>query len=827
MTEKDKASAKPQGSKVENPKRSPPGSEDQRTHTSSSSRSVGTGDVRGKEQKGVSQDGTKNSEWRKTGEGKWKPKTPALTDAVRNPVSPDDGKNIPVAGRYNSDNKIYMAAPSPQPPRIPSEKEEFTGKRSYSFSARSNSSNGSRTGRIKTLEATIMNLEEVVEDMSANQKEVERGHAAALLEQREEFNTQSGEQRRFYDARMLRLEQQLERMQMENNLKTNPYHLQGSEEVDGGKRGEKGRMVGQEKKRHDRRSGSDRESSSPSDQTARTDNNSDPSDYSDDSSIPASGASSRRRREREKRARSRREERRRKSEEKEARKAEESKARKAKESEARKAKEDAQKAAQVKAERPVTAESKAAEPATETSPPVGKGSTAEPATETSPPAIEKGSTSEPHKTGPTPSLSIHSQLQWSKVPKTIAENIDILAGPDNLQTWRDQWADRIEEFDWIDRKWFELAGDGKTVETGAPAGETPEQKQQRLAVAKALLLTYDRRNEKLQRYVNSAVKTSPRSVYTSLVGCFKEEETTTYNSITTLLANIAMDTVGADILTYNRVVLALLTKRESLSGKKPDQEHECKTYLSALLKNFDPIVFDIRKAQATSGVFNLEAIMKEVEDYAKVDQAKRKLADYASTDKNKLERKLISGIKEYTGVVTTKVNQLATNTASIRQQATGSQHPLKAKGCWHWWSRGECKFDDKCHKADTHTPEYKSKGKKASSGASTSVPRKSSGASTKLSAAERFKDHTCQGCGQMGHTKNYPDCPIKKQATTSTFAAELKKVTQEMLVENKKQMEESKKELKEILQTTVKQFATQLASENPDPSNMGGLFSGC
>jgi hypothetical protein len=232
MTEKDKASAKPQGSKVENPKRSPPGSEDQRTHTSSSSRSVGTGDVRGKEHKGVSRDGTENSEWRKTGEGKWKPKTPALTDAVRNPVFPDDGKNSPVTGRYNSDNKIYMAAPSPQPPRIPSEKEEFTGKRSSSFSARSNSSNGSRTGRIKTLEATIMNLEEVVEDMSANQKEVERGHAAALLEQREEFNTQSDEQRKFYDARMLRLEQQLERMQMENNLKTNPYHLQGIEEVD-------------------------------------------------------------------------------------------------------------------------------------------------------------------------------------------------------------------------------------------------------------------------------------------------------------------------------------------------------------------------------------------------------------------------------------------------------------------------------------------------------------------------------------------------------------------------------------------------------------------
>lgn len=746
-------------------------------------RDTGTGDVR----EGTQERGTQRHEEDKQGRLKKNPATNAwiLDTDLR---TQEEKKSSPALARAeavgrkskqqtNRDHAVHIAIPTP--PKEPKGPQATTNVRRAHSSSDSDGKNNLKDEKIAALEATVVAREEELRELRKEVQETEQRSTSKFTKLENELHQVH---KACADQRQA-VANIREEVRRELQLQDNPYFLPQPHE----KRKEK-KKVGQEAKRDKKRSSSDGETTvsdgHPSDQASDRSHFSCGSNASGSNSDSSTGTTrSRQRRENEKRRKRRQEERRQRKEDK--------------------------RAETVKKEAGASHGKSAAAAATTRN--------ARDTPQSQCPSASGQKTSK--------SLNLKEMMEWAKAPALIATGIKPLKSKADLARWQEDWADKAKKYPIVRAEWLILPKGGQAVETDPPAGETETDRQARLAVAEALLRTYDRSDPRLERFVKLAVKTSPQSIYAQLVGSLYEDTTKTTNKILTTLMTIKMENTGANIITFNKVVANLIKLRED-KGKKWAQEDACNTYLEALVSQFDSVRDDIIREQADSGVYDLDAVMKRVEDWAVKNRSNRNLADFAITDRKKLDHELIETIKALTGDLCTTVN-LTTNNTNIRQHP---QHPLGNKGCWHWWAKEECKYKERCNKSDTHTPEYRGKGKK------TAAP-----AARKPTPAERYKDHVCEACHAKGHSKAWKQCPARNGQTTTTASsttanattttaataskanltssdnvtAEFNKLAKKILEENAKQM---KKQMKTMLAATVQQLTSRLA-RGPDPSD--------
>lgn len=349
-------------------------------------------------------------------------------------------------------------------------------------------------------------------------------------------------------------------------------------------------------------------------------------------------------------------------------------------------------------------------------------------------------------------------LAWSKMVPEIARMVPKLKTTEDLYKWRFAWSKRRKRYSYIKKEWLTMPKFGESTNFNPPEDETEEEEEVRKAVASAIMSTIDLTNTDLKAWMDGADELHPRSVYCRALQYYQQMNVKSSNRLSTAFTSTTMASTGATVLTYGKVVKELVRRQEEL-GDAVGQKRACETYLLGLLPQFDPIRDEIRKQHRATNEYDLTATVKAVEDWATNERCDRDITDLTCNNKAKIDHKLVAEIKTLTGETTTKVLQTNTSDVKTGQQQSKQKHPLGAAGCYHWWAKGQCRYDKRCYKAATHTDEYKLKGKKSDSTSSgKKIPN----------PAEKYKDHTCGSCGNKGHTPGWSQCPAKKGQTNTS-----------------------------------------------------------
>jgi hypothetical protein len=154
----------------------------------------------------------------------------------------------------------------------------------------------------------------------------------------------------------------------------------------------------------------------------------------------------------------------------------------------------------------------------------------------------------------------------------IARNIPKLKGRETLYEWRQAWEKKRRRFEkYIPRSWLKLPRSGGTTALSTQ-DETTEQEEIRKSVATAIMSTIDLTNKNIKDWIDEADELNPRDVYTRAVKSCQQMTIKASNQLSTAFTSTTMESTGASLLAYGKVVKELARRLAELGDPLKPQK---------------------------------------------------------------------------------------------------------------------------------------------------------------------------------------------------------------------------------------------------------------